>query len=303
MTPSAAIDPAAFKSGYIALIGRPNVGKSTLMNALLGQKLSIVTPKPQTTRHRVLGILSEENFQMIFLDTPGLLIPKYKLQETMVQAAKSAIEESDVLLFLVEPEAKVSSANASILTDLIAARKPVVLVINKVDAIEKDRLLPLMQEYSTRFSLQTIVPISALKLDGLDELKQVLIQNLLPGLPFYPMDMVTEHPERFFVAEIIREKVFQRFSAEIPYSTTVVVEEFKEREAGKDFISATIIVERNSQKGILIGKKGAALKQVGQLARKEIEEMLDRPVFLELYVKVKEKWRTNDSDLRQFGYK
>jgi len=295
--------PASFKSGYIALIGKPNVGKSTLMNALLGQKLSIVTPKPQTTRHRVLGILSEENFQMIFLDTPGLLIPKYKLQESMVQAARSAIEESDVLLFLVEPEAKISSANASILTDLIATKKTVVLVINKVDAVAKDTLLPLMQEYATRFSLQTIVPISALKKDGLEALKQVLIQNLMPGLPFYPMDMVTEHPERFFVAEIIREKVFQKFSAEIPYSTTVMVEEFKEREEGKDFISATIIVERNSQKGILIGKKGAALKQVGQLARKEIETLLERPVFLELYVKVKEKWRTNDSDLRQFGYK
>jgi len=297
------IDYSRFKSGYVALIGKPNVGKSTLMNTLLGQKLSIVTPKPQTTRHRVLGILSGEDFQIIFLDTPGLLFPKYKLQETMVQAARTAIEEADVLLFMVEPEAKVTPANAAILADLVATKKPLIVVINKVDTVDKEKLLPLIEEYSSKFSLKTIIPISALKADGLDELKEVLFQNLMPGFPFYPLDMITDHPERFFVAEIIREKVFQKFSAEIPYSTTVTVDEFKERKTGKDYISATIYLERNSQKGIIIGKKGAALKQIGQLARKEIELLLERPVFLELYVKVKEKWRKNESDLRQFGYK
>lgn len=300
---STTIDYSKFKSGYVALIGKPNVGKSTLMNALLGQKLSIVTPKPQTTRHRVLGILSGEDFQIIFLDTPGLLIPKYKLQETMVQAAKNAIEEADVLLFMIEPEGGITPANAAILTELVATKKPLILVINKVDTVDKEKLLPLIEKYAGKFSLKNIIPISALKSDGLTELKTELIRNLLPGFPFYPLDMITDHPERFFVSEIIREKVFQKFSAEIPYSTTVTVDEFKERAAGKDYISATIIVERNSQKGILIGKKGAALKQVGQLARKEIELLLERPVFLELYVKVKEKWRKSDSDLRQLGYK
>ncbi len=299
----AQVDPSSFKSGYVALIGRPNVGKSTLMNALLGQKLSIVTPKPQTTRHRVLGILSEENFQIIFLDTPGLLSPKYKLQETMVRAAKTAIEEADVLLFLVEPHPKKVQQNGAILEELVSTKKPLILALNKVDTVEKGTLLPLIEKYNKKFDLKSIIPISALKSDGLDELKNELVSTLLPGYPFYPVDMITDHPERFFVAEIIREKVFQKFSAEIPYSTTVVVDEFKEREAGKDYISATIIVERNSQKGIIIGKKGTALKQIGLLARREIELLLERPVFLELYVKVKEKWRKKDSDLRQLGYR
>ena len=292
-----------FKAGYVALIGRPNVGKSTLMNAFLGQKLSIVTPKPQTTRHRVLGILSGEDYQMIFLDTPGLLIPRYKLQETMVKAARSAIEEADVLLFMIEPEDKISPANRSILSDLIQTKKPTILTINKIDLIEKDKLLPIIEDYSRNFNLTSIIPISALKADGLDKLRQLLIDNLPVGFPFYPPDTITDQPERFFVAEIIREKIFQKYGEEIPYSTTVTVEEFKERDQGKDYIRAVIYVERNSQKGIIIGKQAVALKRVGQVAREEIELFLGRPVYLELFVKVKEKWRQKEAILRELGYK
>ena len=293
----------SFKAGYVALIGRPNVGKSTLMNALLGQKLSIVTPKPQTTRHRVLGILNGKECQIIFLDTPGLLIPRYKLQETMVKTARNAIEEADVLLFMIEPEDKISEANRSILSELNQSKKPVILTINKIDLIEKDKLLPIIDHYSQHFNLTSIIPVSAIKADGLEKLKQLIIENLPVGFPFYPLDMITDQPERFFVAEIIREKIFQKYGEEIPYSTTVTIEEFKEREQGKDYVRAVIYVERDSQKGIIIGKHGAALKKVGQIARAEIELFLGRPVYLELFVKVKEKWRQNEGILKELGYK
>ena len=292
-----------FKAGYVALIGRPNVGKSTLMNALLGQKLSIVTPKPQTTRHRVLGILSGQDHQIIFLDTPGLLIPRYKLQETMVKAARGATAEADVLVFMIEPEEKISPANRSILSELIQTKKPLILAINKIDVIEKEKLLPIINNYAHHFNLTTIIPISALKADGLDQLKQLLIDYLPVGFPFYPLDTITDQPERFFVAEIIREKIFQKYGEEIPYSTTVTTEEFKERDQGKDYIRAVIYVERASQKGIIIGKQGAALKKVGETARKEIELFLGRAVYLELFVKVKEKWRQKEDVLRELGYK
>ncbi len=291
-----------FKAGYVALIGRPNVGKSTLMNALLGQKLSIVTSKPQTTRHRVLGILSGSECQIIFLDTPGLLIPRYKLQEMMVKAARSVIEEADELLFMIEPEEKISEANRSILSNLIQTKKPLILTINKIDLIEKEKLLPIIDNYSQSYNLTSIIPISALKADGLDQLKQLLIDNLPVGFPFYPPETITDQPERFFVAEIIREKIFQKYSNEIPYSTTVTIEEFKEQEQGKDYIRALIYVERDSQKGIIIGKQGVALKRVGQIAREEIELFLGRPVYLELFVKVKEKWRLKEGILRELGY-
>lgn len=292
-----------YKSGYIALIGKPNVGKSTLMNAFLEQKLSIVTHKPQTTRQKVLGILSGKNHQIIFLDTPGLLTPKYKLQETMVKAAQGAIDEADVVLFMIEPAYKISEENKAILDEIVKTKKPVILVINKIDTVDKAKLLPLIEKYSSNYNLAKIIPVSALKSDGVEGLKNVLIESLPVGFPFYPEEMITDHPERFFVAEIIREKVFEKYSEEIPYSTTVTIEEFKERKKGKDFISANIFVERGSQKGIIIGKNGVALKKIGQLAREEIEQLLGRKVYLELYVRVKEKWRENDSLLKQFGYK
>ena len=291
-----------YKSGYIALIGKPNVGKSTLMNALLGLKLSIVTPKPQTTRHRILGILNEEKTQMIFLDTPGLLKPRYKLQDKMLRAVKRAMEEADVMLILVEPLEKIHDEIRSIFVSLKASQKPVILLINKIDTVEKKKLLPIIDNYAAQFNFTKIIPISALKQEGLNELKISLTENLPQGFPFYPEDMVTEHPERFFVSEIIREKIFQNYGEEIPYSTTVLIEEFKEREGRKDFIRANIIVEKDSQKGILIGKKGAALKKVGSTARYQIEQFLGRKVYLELFVKVREKWRKKDAFLKEFGY-
>ncbi len=291
-----------FKAGYVALIGRPNVGKSTLMNALLGQKLSIVTPKPQTTRHRVLGILTGSDHQIIFLDTPGLLIPRYKLQEKMVKAAKTAINEADVLLAMIEPDETISEANHAMLSELLQTKKTIILAINKIDLIEKDKLLPMIAAYAQAFRLDEIIPISALKADGLDRLQQLLLKYLPYGLPFYPEDMITDQPERFFVAELIREKIFEKYGEEIPYSTAVAIEEFKEREQGKDYIRAVIYVERDSQKAIVIGRQGMALKQVGQIARQEIEMFLGRPVYLELFVKVKEKWRQKETALRELGF-
>lgn len=293
---------AKFKCGYVALIGRPNVGKSTLMNNLLQIKLSIVTPKPQTTRHRILGILNEPDYQIIFLDTPGFLEPKYKLQEIMAKTIRRTINDADLILFMIESDEKPSPKDISILNELTTTDKPIILIINKIDLIDKDKLLPLIDSYSSQFKLIDIIPVSALTMDGFDILRNAIKTYLPYSVPFYPPDVLTEHPERFFVAEIIREKIFQKYGEEIPYSTTVTIEEFKEREHGKDYIRATIYVERTSQKGILIGKKGAALKTVGQLARKDIELFLQRQVFLDLHVSIKEKWRFKEGTLRELGY-
>lgn len=291
-----------FKAGYVALVGKPNVGKSTLMNSLLGMKLSIVTPKPQTTRHSILGILSEENYQIIFYDTPGLLVPRYKLQDRMLSAAHRAIDDSDLIVFMVEPENKISPIADETIKKIQEKNKPLLLAINKIDKIRKADLLPIIDMYSKNYNFQEILPISALQGDGLSDLKTTMQKYLPYSAPFFPIDMVTNHPERFFVSEIIREKIFQNYGEEIPYSTTVVIEEFKENPEGKDYIRANIVVEKDSQKGILIGKGGSALKKVGQLSREEIEHFLGRPVFLELFVKVREKWRQKDNFLREFGY-
>lgn len=293
---------ATFKAGYVAIVGRPNVGKSTLLNNFLDFKVSAVAKKPQTTRHQIRGILNGENFQIIFSDTPGLLEPKYKLQEAMVQSAHRALRDSDLVLFMVEAASQPDGTDLMFLEEIMKINQSVILIINKMDTISKNQVLPLIDFYSRYEHIKTIVPISALKADGLDRLQKELIENLPEGQRFYPPDQITDHPERFIVSELIREKVFQRYGEEIPYATTVEIEEFKERTDGKDFIKATIYVEKNSQKGILIGKKGAALKQVGKLARKEIEFLLGRPVFLELWVKVKEKWRQDEKVLKEFGY-
>ncbi len=303
MTATNDIDYKNFKAGYVALIGKPNVGKSTLMNALLGMKLSIVTAKPQTTRQQVLGILNQKYYQIIFLDTPGLLEPRYKLQDKMIKTAHRAMNEADIVMLMIEPKKRIDPITDDILNQMKNQKKPVLLVINKIDTVEKSTLLPIIERYSQKYQRDEILPISALNNDGLDELKTVLI-NLLPkGMPFYPPDMITDQPERFFVAEIIREKVFQNYGEEIPYSTTVLVEEFKEREGTKDYIRANIIVEKDSQKGIIIGKKGAAIKKVGQFAREEIELFLGRSIYLELYVKVRENWRQKEHFLKEFGYR
>ena len=291
-----------FRAGYVTIIGRPNCGKSTLMNSLLNFKLSIVTEKPQTTRHSILGILTGESHQIVFLDTPGLLDPKYKLQEVMLKTVHNAINDGDLILFMTEAQADFLADDMHFLKQGYHQDKPIILTINKIDLVEKSTLLPLIDLYQKSYSFVEIIPISALQRDGLDLLLDTIIPYLPINPPFYPDDMITERPERFFVSELIREKIFLKYGEEIPYSTTVHIEEFKEREQGKDYIRAAIYVERTSQKGILIGKRGAALKEVGKLARTEIEAFLGRPVFLELWVGVKEKWRQDKKFLKASGY-
>ena len=290
--------PTQHRSGYIALIGKPNVGKSTLINALVGQKMSIVTSKPQTTRHRVLGIHSTDDYQAIFLDTPGVLEPKYKLHAAMMRNVHSAADDADVILMLVD----VREDPADVMDLSVLQGKPVFLVINKIDLIPEKEALPLAQAYAEMHNFEGIIPISALKGANLDKLKSLFLEYLPAGPPFYPKEMISEHPVRFFVAEIIREKIFEYYSKEIPYSTQVNITVYKEREKKKDLIDAEIVVERNSQKGILIGKGGSALKRVGSAARKDIEALIDREVFLQLHVKVREGWRNHDNLLKSFGY-
>ncbi len=294
-----------FKAGYVAIVGRPNVGKSTLINNFLRFKLSIVTPKPQTTRHRILGVLNGEGYQIIFLDTPGIMEKaKYNLHKWMIKRAIEAMDEADLVLFVVEP-IQPTEADLKILDAIKERNKKTILVINKIDRVPKVEVLPVIDTYSKLYDFADVVPISALKLINTDELLDVIIKNLPEGEPFYPPDMLTDRPERFFVAEIIREKVFQLYGEEIPYSTAVEIEIFRERDdehGGKDYIRAVIYVERDSQKAILIGRGGQALKKVGMRARQEIEEFLGRPVYLELWVKVKPKWRKNEAFLKEIGY-
>lgn len=295
----------AFKTGYVAIVGRPNVGKSTLINGLLQTKLSIVTPKAQTTRSRIIGVLTGDDYQAIFLDTPGYLQkPQYELHKLMLQRVREVIEEADLVLFMVEPYG-IKAGDLAVLERIKEKKKPTILVINKVDTVRKLDLLPLMEEWSKKYDFLEIVPISALKLDGVDRLLDLVVKYLPEGPALYPEDYVSDQPERFFVAEIIREKIFQLYRQEIPYATAVEIDEFVEQDpehGGKDYIRAIIYVEHDSQKGILIGKGGEALKRVGIQARQEIEAFLGRPVHLELWVKVRKHWRKDVNFLRRLGY-
>ncbi len=290
-----------FHSGFVAIIGKPNVGKSTLMNSLLGEKLSIVTPKAQTTRNRITGILNGENYQVIFIDTPGIFEPTYKLQKYMVQNAIKAASESDIILFMVEANDQPDDFRKDIYEKVSDTKKKIILAINKVDKIkDKGELLPLISEYHSKFGFDEIIPISALKGDGLADLHKTIIESLPEGGMYYPPDEISDLPERFFIAEIIREKIFLKTQQEIPYSTTVQTDEVKRREDGKIYIRATIYVEKNSQKGIIIGDKGKMLKDIGQSARKDIEDWLGQSVYLDLWVSVKQDWRDKESFLREF---
>ncbi len=293
--------PENFKAGYVAIIGLPNAGKSTLLNSLLNVKLSIISDKPQTTRRKIPGILNRDTFQAVFLDTPGLLRPKYKLQARMMEQVYSALDDADLLLLIVDSTRRHHPVEID-LPALNPAKKPVILLLNKVDLMNKQDLLPLIDLYNNFYPFEEIIPISALNGEGTDEVEKAIEARLPFHPPFYPPDILSDQPERFFVAEIIREKIFEKFYQEIPYSTEVVVEEFKERPSQKDYIYAIIYVERHSQKGIIIGKKGEALKKIGEAARKEIEAFLERPVFLELRVKVNEKWRHDERKLKRLGY-
>ena len=290
--------PEGHRSGYVALVGKPNVGKSTLMNALLGQKLSIVTKKPQTTRHRVLGILSGDNYQAIFLDTPGIIQPRYKLQESMMHAVTGAIHDADVLLFLADA----SRDRPDTFSLERIGNRPALLLLNKIDLIPQEEALPLVETYTALRAFEEIIPISALKGFNLDVLLRETVARLPLGPPFYPRDIISEQPERFFIAEIIREKIFETFRQEVPYSVQVNIVNYEERPPEKDLIHAEIVVERDSQKGILIGKGGSALKKIGTRARKDIEAFVGASVYLDLHVKVRQDWRNQDTFLRSYGY-
>ena len=288
------------KCGYVTIFGLPNAGKSTLMNALLGVNLSIVNKKAQTTRNRILGILTEDDYQAIFLDTPGVLEPKYELQKFMQKEIKTSLEEADVVMHILDI-AKVSEKSyteyqnlyGSLLTD-----KKVITVLNKSDIVSKDDVLVAIGMLSEKFGVEDIVPVSALNGYNIPEVKKMIADDL-PEMPFlYDEDTLTDRPERFFVSEMIRQKTLELLQDEIPYSIMVEVIEFKERDNGKDYISAEIITEKESQKTIIIGSKGEMLKRIGQHARKNIERFLGREVFLEIFVKVRKNWRKNENFLR-----
>jgi len=292
---------SSFRVGYVTIVGRPNAGKSTLMNGLLQQKLAIVTPKPQTTRHRILGILNDRDHQIIFLDTPGMMHPKYLLQKTMMKTVRSTMNEADLILMMVDA-ARYHEQDDEFLTSLRDFHVPKFLILNKIDLVSKDKLLPLIDHFKDTDCFQEIIPISALKVIGLDILISLLLKILPEGDPFYPSDIVSVEPERFFVSEIIREQIFLHYGEEIPYAATIQIDAFEERAGRKDYIRAFIIVEHDSQKGIIIGKGGRALKKVGRIGREHIEEFIGIPVYLDLQVRVKKKWRKNQQMIKNLGY-
>ena len=286
------------KCGYVALVGKPNVGKSTLLNTMMGLKLSIVTHRPQTTRRRVLGILSGDDHQVILLDTPGIINPRYGLQESMMKDVRMSTSDADILVFMADATRdRVDDLSLSFVGDT-----PAILVLNKIDKIKQEDVLPLVSSYMEAHAFEEVIPLSALKGKNVDVLLETLLKRLPMGPAFYPKEMISEQPEKFFVAEIIREKIFKLYRQEVPYSTQVDIVSWEEREGDKDLIHADIIVERHSQKGILIGKRGKALKKIGTFAREDIEEFIGRGIFLKLHVKVRNDWRNNETHLRSFGY-
>ncbi len=291
-----------FRCGYVALIGRPNVGKSTLLNRLVGQKLAITSPKPQTTRHSLLGVLHLAGAQLLFLDTPGLLDPKGLLNESLVKAALTTLADADVVVWLVEPRT-LDLQERGVLPRVQALECPLVIAVNKIDLVDKPQLLPLMAGYHDLFPESPVVPLSALVGDGLPTLVEEIIGLLPESPPLFPEEQLTDQTERFLVGEIIRERLFHHTGEEIPYAVAVEVDEFDEtRRPELVLIRAVIYVEKESQKGMVIGKGGRLLKRVGQEAREEAERLLQAKVFLELWVKVWKNWRRDPRALRQFGY-
>lgn len=294
------------KSGFVSIIGLPNAGKSSLMNALLGQKLSIISTKPQTTRKRILGILSEENFQIIFLDTPGIISPSYLLQEKMMDDIKDSIDDSDVIIFLVDVKDDPSAdklLNQEFMKKVVDKIKiPKLLIINKIDLIAQNQTKELINRIENQKLFREVIPVSATLSFNIQRIIDDIIKFLPEGPKLFPVDQLTDANERFFVSEIIREKILELYRDEVPYSCEVLIAEFKERAEGKDFINAEIVVEKDSQKAIIIGKNGSAIKKLGQTARESIEDFLQREVFLELRVKVRNKWRSDENMLKSFGY-
>jgi GTP-binding protein Era len=294
---------APFKSGFISIVGRPNVGKSTLFNLLLGDKIAIVAEKPQTTRNRILGIKNVEGGQLIFLDTPGIHQGRSELNQRMVRTAIASGRDADILLFLIEATSPLLEKDQQMIEFLRGSSGIPFLVINKIDLVKRKNLLPIMDQYQKLHRFKEIIPLSAMTGDGIDILLDEILKVLPESPPYYPEDMVTDQTERFWVSEIIREKVIHQSYQEIPYSTAVTIEEFKER-PGKNLvvIKGTIHVERDSQKKILIGKGGQKLKNIGETARKEAEALLGAKVFLELWVSVEKNWTQNPQALNRLGY-
>lgn len=294
------------RSGFVNIIGRPNVGKSTLMNALLGERLSIITNKPQTTRHRIIGIINGEDYQIVFSDTPGMIKdPAYKMQIAMNRFANSTFEDADVMLFVLDANEKYEDED-EVVAKLKRVSVPLFLVINKIDTIDELTLGNLIKSWSQKANFTEVIPIAALHKTNTDKLLELIVKYLPEGPEYYPKDQLTDRTERFFVSEIIREKILLNYHQEIPYSVEVFVESFKEGKTtkGEDLtrIYATIFVERENQKFILIGNKGSAIKKLGMDAREAIETFLEKKVFLELHVKIRENWRDDDKVLKTFGY-
>lgn len=293
----------SFKSGFVTIIGRPNVGKSTLLNYLIGEKLSIISNKPQTTRNNIQAILSKGDYQIIFIDTPGMHKPRHKLGEYMVNVAKKTLEEVDLILFLTTPDEEIGAGDKHIIEQLKNVKTPVIMVLNKIDMVKKETTAAAVKNYSQVFQFKEIVPISARSGENVETLLNLIIENINEGPQYFPGDMITDQPEKFIISEIIREKILKNMQDEIPHGTAVEVMMLKENEKnGVININSTIYCEKESHKSMIIGKNGSMIKKIGESARMDIERLLDTRVYLELWVKVKKDWRDNPTTLKNLGY-
>lgn len=297
------MDNPDYKSGFVSIVGRPNVGKSTFLNRVIGQKIAIMSNTAQTTRNKIQGIYTTDEAQIVFIDTPGVHKPKSKLGDYMVQSAMSALNEVDAVLFMVNAAEKRGAGDNFIIDRLKNVKAPVYLLINKIDQVKPDDLLPVMEQYQTALPWKAVYPISALEGNNVDELLTGLVEQMPNGPQYYPADQVTDHPERFVVSELIREKIFMLTREEVPHSVAVEIESMKQKDEDHVHIEATIIVERPTQKGIMIGKGGSMLKKIGTLARQDIEHLLGSKVYLQLWVKVQPNWRDKSTLLKSYGYR
>ena len=290
------------KCAMITICGRPNVGKSTLTNALVGEKIAIVSSKPQTTRNRITGIVNHDDTQFVLIDTPGFIKPRNKLGDYMVNVVKESVADVDCILFLVEPVSEIGPGEAALIEKLRGADVPVILVINKIDTVEKEKILSVIAAYSSVFDFASVIPVSAKTHDGLNVLLEEMDKYAVESPHFYDDDMITDQPERQICAELIREKILRHLDKEIPHGTAVEITKFSERDDGVIEIDATIYCEKSSHKGIIIGKNGEMLKKIGSHAREDMEKFLDTKVFLQTWVKIKENWRDSEMQLKNFGY-
>ncbi|MDP5273100.1 GTPase Era [Chengkuizengella sp. 2205SS18-9] len=292
----------SYKSGFVSIIGRPNVGKSTFLNQVIGQKIAIMSDKPQTTRNKIHGVYTKDDTQIVFMDTPGIHKPKSKLGRFMLSIVENALSEVDVILFVVDVEQGIGKGDRFIIEQLKSVRTPVILVLNKIDLVHPEQLLPIITTYKDLYEFSEIVPISAKMGNNIQPLLDQIRKNLPDGPQYYPEDQVTDHPEQFICAELIREKLLEVTREEVPHSIAVQIEQMKQDDNGVVHISALIYVERKSQKGIIIGKHGSVLKEIGRKSRQDMQRLLGSKIFLELWVKVKKDWRNQDIVLKDLGF-